>query len=173
MAVSKKKKKIILDETLKKFQDSNGLVITNYQGLTVVALNKLRRELEKVGATYKVIKNTLSKRILDELKINSNLKNMFTGVTGVVFCADYIKAIKVLVDFEKKNKVFKIKGGFLEKKVCLLNEIMEISKLSSKEELIAKLVILLNSPLQQFMNILSSQQKGLVTALKAISDKKK
>jgi len=173
MAVSKKKKKIILDETLKKFQDSNGIVITNYQGLTVAALNKLRRELEKVGATYKVIKNTLSKKILDELKINSNLKNMFAGVTGVVFCSDYIKAIKVLADFEKKSKVFKIKGGFIEKKVCLLNEILEISKLSSKEELIAKFVILLNSPLQKFANILSSQQKGLATVLKSIADKKK
>ncbi len=173
MAVSKKRKKIVLDETLKKFQDSNGIVITNYQGLTVEAMNKLRRELEKVGATYKVIKNTLSKKILDELKINSNLKNMFTGVTGIVFCSDYINAIKVLTDFEKKNKVFKIKGGFIEKKVCLLNEIVEISKLSSKEELIGKLVILLNSPLQRLANLLTSQQRGLVTVLKSISDKKK
>lgn len=172
MAVSKKKKMIILDETLKKFQDSNGIVITNYQGLSVDKMNELRRQLEKAGATYKVIKNTISRRILDELKINSNLKNMFTGVTGVVFCADYIKAIKVLADFEKKNKAFKIKGGFIEKKVCLLNEIVEISKLSSKEELIAKLVILINSPLQKFMNILTSGQKGLVTVLKSISNKK-
>jgi len=173
MAVSKKKKKIILDETLKKFQDANGIVLTNYQGLTVEKLNQLRRELEKVGATYKVIKNTLSKKILDELKINSNFKSMFTGVTGVVFCADYIKAIKVLADFEKKNKIFKIKGGYIEKKVCLVNEIQEISRLSSKEELIAKLVILINSPLQKLMNIFTSQQKGLVTVLKSISDKKK
>lgn len=173
MAVSKKKKKIILDETLKKFQDSNGLVITNYQGLSVIALNKLRRELEKVGATYKVVKNTLSKRILDELKLNTNLKSMFSGVTGIVFCTDYIKAIKVLADFEKNNKVFKIKGGYIEKKVCLLNEIMEISKLSSKEELIAKLVILLNSPLQKLVNVISSQQKNLITVLKSIYEKRK
>ncbi|HPD19605.1 MAG TPA: 50S ribosomal protein L10, partial [Candidatus Goldiibacteriota bacterium] len=170
MAISRKKKEIILDDTLKKFRDANGIVVTNYQGLTVAALNTLRRELEKVGATYKVIKNTLSKKILKELEINSNFKNMFTGVTGIVFCKDYIKAIKALADFEKKNKVFKIKGGFIEKKVCLLNEIMEISRINSKEELITKLVVTLNSPLQRLANVLDSQQRGLVTALKLISD---
>jgi ribosomal protein L10 len=50
---------------------------------------------------------------------------------------------------------------------------MEISKLNSREELIAKLVILLNSPLTKFMNILTSPQRGVVTVLKSISDKKK
>jgi large subunit ribosomal protein L10 len=173
MAVSKNRKKIILNDTLKRFQDANAIIVTNYQGLTVAAMNNLRRELEKVGATYKVIKNTISKKILDEVKINSNFKNMFSGVTGIVFCTDYIKTIKVLTEFEKNNKIFKIKGGFIENKVCLLNEIMEISKLNSREELIAKLVILLNSPLTKFMNILTSPQRGVVTVLKSISDKKK
>lgn len=173
MAVSKDRKKIILEENLKRFRDSNGIIITNYQGLNAAAMNTLRRELEKVGAIYKVLKNTLSKKILDELKINSNFKSMFSGVTGIVFCTDYVKAIKVLTEFEKNNKSFKIKGGYIEKKVCLLNEIIEISKLSSREELIAKLVILLNSPLTKFMNILTSPQRGIITVLKSISEKKK
>ena len=165
-------KKLVVKETIAKFKDSSGIIITNYQGLTVEQINNLRRELEKVEAQYKVIKNTLSKRVLDEMNINSGLKDLFSGVTGVVFCKDYISAVKVLTKFGKDNEDFEIKGGYIEERACTLKEINEISKLSSKEELIAKLVVILNSPLQGLVNVLSGPKKNVVYALKAVADKK-
>ena len=166
------KKKLVVDETIAKFKESTGIIITNYQGLNVEQINTLRRELEKVDAKYKVIKNTLSKRVLDELSINSNLKAMFTGVTGLVFCKDYIKAVKVLTKFGKDNEAFEIKGGYIEEKTCSIDDIKAISKLSSKEELIAKLAMLLNSPIQGLVNVLAGPKKNVVYALKAVADKK-
>ncbi len=166
------RKKIIVKDTITKFRESSGVIITDYQGLKVKQINALRRELEKVGAEYKVIKNTLSKRVLDELKINSNLKNYFSGVTGIVFCKDYIAAIKILTAFVKENEALKIKGGYIEQKSCTIDEINEISKLSSKEELIAKLVMLINQPIVKLVNVLAGPKKNIVYVLKAITDKK-
>jgi len=165
-------KKKIVEETKKKFLDSSGIIITNFQGLTVAQINTLRRELEKVNASYKVIKNTLSKRVLDELNINNNLKGLFTGVTGIVFCKDYISAIKVLTNFMKENEQLKIKGGFIEEKVYSTEDIKEISKLGSKEELIGKFVFLLNQPIVRFVNVLSAPLRDFVYILNSIKDKK-
>ena len=118
-----------------------------------------------------MVKNTLSKRVLKELSISS-LDSYFTGVTGIVFCKEYVSAIKILTKFAKENEAFKIKGGYLDNKAFNVKEITEISKLSSKEELIGKLVYLLNQPLTRLMNVLSSPSREIVTVLSAIKDKK-
>ncbi|HDQ26757.1 MAG TPA: 50S ribosomal protein L10, partial [bacterium] len=131
-----------------------------------------RRALEKAGAEYKVIKNTLSKKVIDELKINSGFKKLFTGVTGIVFCKDYIAAAKALAAFEKENSVFKTKGGHIEGKTFTDAQIKELSLISSKEELIGRLVVILNSPIQKIVTVLGGPQKSIVTVLGAVKDKK-
>jgi len=169
---NKQKKQIFVDETVSKIRESAGFIITDYQGLTVEQVNTLRRELEKVGAIYKVTKNTVSKRALDAMNINGDVKKMFKGVTGVVFSNDYISAAKVLANFAKENEKLQIKGGFIEKKHYSMDEIKEISKLSSKEELIAKLVYTLNQPIVKFVTQLSKPVKDVVYALNAVKEKK-
>jgi large subunit ribosomal protein L10 len=172
MSVKREKKTLVVKEAISKIRESAAIIVTNYQGLTVVQVNKLRRELERAGAQYKVLKNTLTKKALEELAINSDFKNLFTGVTGIVFCTDYVRAIKTLTQFEKENEKFKITGGYIEQKTCSLQEIKELSKLSSKEQLIGKLVVLINSPIQRLVNALSGPQKNLVCVLSAVKDKK-
>ncbi len=172
MSENRKKKEQSVEDTVARIKDATGIIITNYQGLTVEQINKLRRDLEKAEADYKVIKNTLSKKALEQLNINSGLKGLFTGVTGIVFCKDYIKASKALAAFEKTNEKFKIKGGYIEHKSYSMEQIMELSRVSSKEELIAKLVIVLNQPIQRFVNAMSSPKKGVVQVLKSVADKK-
>jgi large subunit ribosomal protein L10 len=172
MATNKDKKKLVVSETITRFRDSSGIVITDFQGLTVEQVSKLRRMLEKTGAQYKVIKNTLSKRVLDELSINNNMKSLFVGVTGIVFCKDYVSAIKALTAFAKENELLKIKGGYIENKAYTVAQIKEISKLSSKQELIGKLVMLLNQPVTKLVNALSSPKRKVVYVLKSVADQK-
>jgi large subunit ribosomal protein L10 len=173
MSEKREKKTLVVKEAISKIRESAGVIVTNYQGLKVVQVNKLRRELEKVGAQYKVLKNTLTVKALEELAINSNFKSLFTGVTGIVFCNDFVSAIKVLAQFEKENEAFKIKGGYIEQKTCSMQEIREISKLSSREELLGKLANVLNSPIQRLVNVMNGPQRNLVTVLAAVKDKKK
>jgi len=159
MSTNKQKKKVVIDATLERFEDASGIIITDYQGLKVTQVNDLRRKLEKAGASYKVIKNTLTKRVLDDLKIDASLKPLFRGVTGLVFCKDYMAAIKVLTAFVKANEKFKIKGGYIEAKAVTLAEITALSNVPSKPELLQKLVMLLNSPIQRFVNVLDRASK--------------
>ncbi|HDT15409.1 MAG TPA: 50S ribosomal protein L10 [Firmicutes bacterium] len=173
MSENRKKKQLVIDETISRFRESNGVVITDYQGLDVEQINLLRRELEKTGASYKVIKNTLSKRVLDEMNINGDVKVYFTGVTGLVFCADYISSIKVLAKFAKENENLKIKGGYIENKHCSLAQIKELSSIGSREELLQKLVSVLNNPVSKLVNQLAKPIKDIVYVTKAVSDSKK
>jgi large subunit ribosomal protein L10 len=159
MSTNKQKKKVVIDATLERFKDASGIIITDYQGLKVTQVNDLRRKLEKAGASYKVIKNTLTKRVIDDLKIDASLKPLFRGVTGLVFCKDYMAAIKVLTAFGKANEKFKIKGGYIESKAVTLAEITALSNVPSKPELLAKFVILLNSPIQRLVNVLDRASK--------------
>lgn len=156
---NRKKKKVVIDNTMERFKAANGVIITDYQGLSVLKINELRRKLEKAGAGYKVIKNTLSKKALDELNIGKDLKGLFTGVTGLVFCTDYMAAIKVLTAFSKENEKFKIKGGFIEAKAVTLDEIKVLSSIPSRIELLGKFVNILNSPIQRFINVLDRASK--------------
>ena len=68
MSTNKQKKKVVIDATLERFKKASGIIITDYQGLKVTQVNDLRRKLEKAGVSYKVIKNTLTKRVLTTLK---------------------------------------------------------------------------------------------------------
>src|ERR1035437_6531576 len=159
MSANKKKKKVVIDNTMERFKAANGVIITDYQGLSVLKINELRRKLEKAGADYKVVKNTLSKKALDELNIGKDLKGLFTVVTGLVFCKDYMAAIKVLTAFVKENEKFKIKGGFIEAKAVTLAEIKVLSSIPSRQELLSKFVNILNSPIQRFINVLDRASK--------------
>lgn len=159
MATNKQKKQALIDSAAVKFKDANGVIITDYQGLSAGQVNELRRKLEKAGATYKVIKNTLTKRVLDDMKIDGSLKPLFRGVTGLVFCTDYMAAIKVLTAFQKANEKLKIKGGYIEAKAVSVAEITALSNVPSRQELLAKLVYILNSPIQRFINVLDRASK--------------
>ena len=159
MSENKKKKKVVIDNTVERFKAANGVIITDYQGLSVLKINDLRRKLEKAGADYKVVKNTLSKKALDELNIGKDLKPHFTGVTGLVFSKDYMAAIKVLTAFVKENEKFKIKGGFIDAKSVTLDEIKVLSSIPSRQELLSKFVNILNSPIQRFINVLDRASK--------------
>jgi large subunit ribosomal protein L10 len=166
MSTNKQKKKVVIDATLERFKKASGIIITDYQGLKVTQVNDLRRKLEKAGASYKVIKNTLTKRVLDDLKIDAGLKPLFRGVTGLVFSNDYMAAIKVLAAFGKENEKFKIKGGYIDSKAVTVDEIKALSLVPSRQELLAKFVILLNSPIQRLVNVLDRASKKEKEAVK-------
>jgi large subunit ribosomal protein L10 len=169
MSTNKEKKKIVIDKTAESFKGASGIIITDYQGLKAGQVNDLRRRLEKAGASYRVVKNTLSKKVIDDLKVDASLKPLFKGVTGLVFSTDYISAIKALTAFAKENEKFKIKGGIIDAKPVSVEDIKVLSALPTKQELIAKFVVLLNSPIQRFVNVLDRAGK---TAKEAIAEVK-
>ncbi len=121
------------------FRTAGATVLTEYRGLTVAQLTKLRRSLGR-ETTYTVAKNTLAKRAASDAGI-SGLDTLFTGPTALAFVSgDPVEAAKSLRDFAKANPALVIKGGvFFEGKAISAAEVNKLADLESREVLLAKL----------------------------------
>ena len=117
------KKQGVIDEIKSHINDSNGVVLFDYRGLTDGEAKELRRALRACGSDYKVYKNTLMSRAFNELNIN--IDNDLIGPSALAYSEDQIAPIKVLTDFAKKHESVVLKVGIVD------NEITDKAKLAS------------------------------------------
>ncbi len=154
------------------FSESKHLVFTEYKGLTVEEITELRKKLREYNAEFKVIKNRLAKLAYKDVGMGLQ-DDWFTGPLALLVCKDdFVSPLKALFEFAKDNDKLKIKIGYLENTVYDYDGLNELKNISSKEELIAKLLGLLNSPLNRFAFGLKGIVSKFVMTLKAIEEKK-
>lgn len=134
-----KQKEEEVKKLAEKLKEAKVILLTDYRGINVADVTKLRTELRNVNTEYKVIKNNIVKRALNENGENG-LDELLEGPTAVIFGAeDYLEPSKVVYNFTKTNEFYKIKGGIIEGKVMTAEEIITLAKLPSRQELMAKL----------------------------------
>lgn len=134
-----KQKEEEVKKLAEKLKEAKVILLTDYRGINVADVTKLRTELRNVDTEYKVIKNNIVKRALNENGENG-LDELLEGPTAVIFGAeDYLEPSKVVYNFTKTNEFYKIKGGIIEGKVMTAEEIITLAKLPSRQELMAKL----------------------------------
>lgn len=115
------------------------VLLTDYRGITVSDVTKLRADLRATKAQYSVLKNNITKRAFETNGIK-DFSEVLAGPTAVIINQeDYLSAIKVVYKFAKNNEFYKIKGGMIEGKVVSVEEIITLAKLPSREELLSKL----------------------------------
>ena len=115
------------------------VLLTDYRGITVTDVTKLRADLRNANADYRVLKNNIIKRALDANE-ESGLDEVLEGPTAVVIGnEDYLEPSKIIYNFTKDHDFYKIKGGIIEGKVMTAEEIITLAKLPSRQELLAKL----------------------------------
>ncbi|MBP1689931.1 MAG: rplJ [Deltaproteobacteria bacterium] len=147
-------------------------VVTEYRGLTVAQLNKLRRELQGAGASYRVTKNTLTRRAIKETAF-AKLDELLRGPTGLVTTAkDPVAVAKILVRFAEQNDKLKISGGVLDGEPLPASSVSALAKLPSREVLIAQLLGLLQAPASQLLRTIQEPGASLVRLLGAIEKAK-
>jgi large subunit ribosomal protein L10 len=174
-----------VEEIQGRFQDSEVIILTDFQGLTVEEINELRRQLREADIQYKVYKNTLISVAAQELGIE-DLEPYLNGSTAVAMSNNPATPSKILKDFSGSHENLKIKGGILGKRVVDAAAVEELIKMPSREELIARaiggiqspisgLVSVLHrgSPLTGLVNVLNGSIRQITTVLQAISDQKK
>lgn len=155
-----------------KFEQSQAVIMTDFRGMTVKQTTELRKKLFKEGIEYFVFKNTLAKIAANSLGINL-LDEYFSGPTAFVFAKkDVVGPAKVLAEFCKENEKLVIKGGLIEKGFCDAKKIQQLSKLPSREQLIAKALSGIQGPLRNMVGILQGPKRKLIYALVAIKEKK-
>ena len=165
------RKEAAVQELRERLAASQNLFFTDYAGLTVEEITKLRGELRKDGNTYAVVKNTLFRIAAGD--VASQVEQFLAGPTGVVFAGpDPIAPAKALKTFADATKKVGIKAAYIDGRVVDAKQVAVLASLPSKPELIAKLVGSLASPLRGLVTVLSGNQRGLVRALNAIREQK-
>ena len=126
------------------------ILLTDYRGINVEDVTKLRTELRNANAKYTVIKNNITKRALAEAGIEG-LEEKLEGPTAVIMNnEDYLTPTKAIYNFTKNNDYYKIKGGVIEGKVMTTEEIITIAKLPSREDLLSMLAGALLANISKF-----------------------
>ena len=159
----------IVKDLKERLSKVRGVVLTDYQGLSVPEVEVLRRNLQEAGANYQVVKNTLLNLALGESGSRFTINDSrFTGPTAIVLShEDEIKPLKALYDFAKEHEALKVKGGFFEGTFLAAEKLREIASLPSREELLAKLLGMLQSPISRLVSVGKGNQVGLVRVLQA------
>ena len=166
------KKEATIEELRERIAGSKNLFFTNYQGLTVEEITRLRGELRKDGSTYGVVKNTLFKRAAGD-DLAAQLDAILAGPTGVVFAGeDPVAPAKALKTFYDATKKVDVKAAWIDGKLVDPGQVQALAALPPKQELLARLVGTLSSPLSGLVRVLSGNQSGLVRVLNAIREQK-
>lgn len=131
------KKQEVIDEIKSRINDSNGVVLFDYRGLTDSEAKELRRALRASGSDYKVYKNTLMSRALNELNIN--IDNDLVGPSALAYSEDQIAPIKVLTDFAKKHEAVILKVGIVDKEITDKAKLASLATIPSREGLLTML----------------------------------
>jgi large subunit ribosomal protein L10 len=166
------KKEATIEELREKISGAKNLFFTNYAGLSVGQITKLRNELRKDGSTYGVVKNTLFLRAASQ-ELASQLEPILAGPTGVIFAGDDpIAPAKAIKTFSDSTKPVDVKAAYIDGKLVDAAQVQALAALPSKLELLARLVGSLKSPLTGLVMVLSGNQSGLVRVLNAIREQK-
>jgi len=154
-----------------KLAAAKNLFFTDYAGLTVEEITKLRGELRKDGNTYAVVKNTLFRIAAGDLA--AQLEDVLAGPTGVVFAGvDPVAPAKALKTFSDHVKKVAVKAAYIDGKLVDAKAVDVLAKLPPKIDLLAKLVGTLANPLRGLVTVLSGNSSGLVRVLNAIREQK-
>ena len=166
------KKETAVTELRDRLAGAENLFFTNYAGLTVEQITKLRVELRKDGSSYAVVKNTLfSIAAGDELA--KKVEAFLAGPTGVVFAgSDPVAPAKALKQLADDVKALKIKAAYIDGQLVDAAQVNALAALPPKLELIARMIGSLASPLRGLVTVLSGNQSGLVRVLNAIREQK-
>ena len=131
------KKQEVIDEIKSRITDSKGIVLFDYRGLTDSEAKELRRSLRNSGSDYKVYKNTLMARALNDLNID--LADNLTGPSALAYSEDQIAPIKVLTDFAKKHPAVILKVGIVDNEVTDKAKLASLATIPSREGLLTML----------------------------------
>ena len=153
-----------------KFSAADATVLTDYRGLSVAAMQTLRRSLGE-GSTYAVAKNTLTRIAANEAGIEG-LDDKLVGPTALTFInGDVATAAKGLRDFAKDNPLLVIKGGYMDGRVLSADEVKKLADLESREVLLAKLAGGLKANLTKAAQVFSALPAKAARGFGALQDK--
>ena len=160
-------------ETLRAdFQSGANALLVGFQGIKVADDERLRRELREANLTYRVVKNTLAVRASEGTPLEQ-LKEKFVGPTAVAISVnDPVTLAKVLSKWAKESPVFTFKAGIVEGRVIEVKDIDALANMPSKEELLSKIMFLINSSAQRLAVVTAGVARNLTIVVDQVRAQK-
>lgn len=161
-----------LAELKEELQKTGHALMVSFQGLSVEKDGELRRALEAANLKYRVVKNTIGRLAVEGTPLES-LKSEFKGMTALAYSDnDPVGLAKVLSKFAKENPKLTFKAGVVDARAINVKDIEALASMPSKEELISKLMFLLNAPAQRLATVINAVPRNLAVVVKQIGEKK-
>lgn len=172
MALTRAKKDSLLADYEGGFAQAPNAFLLGFKGISVPEVTELRAKVREGGAQYQVVKNTLALRATAG-KALAELSEHFEGPTAVAYTdGDAVTLAKALTDFAKEVPAIEFKGGVVDSRPVAAEDIKEIAGLPSREELLAKLLFLLQSPVTRLARGLNAITRDFVVVVDQIRQQK-
>jgi large subunit ribosomal protein L10 len=173
MAVTKAKKQEQVEKLSQDLKNVRNVVVATYTKLTVAQDYELRKALRGVGAKYQVVKNTLAEKAAKGTSVEGALKDL-AGVTSIAYTSgDPVAMAKALTKYAKDTPDFTFKVGVVEGRVISIKEIESLATMPSKDELMSKLLFLINAPAQRLATAVNAVPRNLAVVVNQAVEQKK
>ena len=169
--MKREEKARVIQEIAEKLR-ANSAVLVDYQGMNVAQSTQLRARSREAGVEFVVAKNTLTRMAADEAGVE-DLSEYLVGPTALAFSEDPVASAKLMAEFAGQVESFTLKGGLLEGgRVLDEADVVALSRLPGREQLLAQVVGGISSPLTGLVTVLNNTIQGLVVALNQIAEQK-
>ena len=170
---TRKQKQESLESLTEQFKNAQAAMVVGFKGMTVPKDQELRNQLREAGVSYSVVKNTLARKAAVGTALEP-AADQFKGVTAIALSqGDPVTLSKAITKFSKANPdIFTFKAGIVEGKVVALRDVEAIASLPSREELLSKVMFLVNCQAQRLVTVTNAVARNLVVVMDQVRAQK-